>query len=46
MRPGAVAVVALAAIALCVGLYLLTGGHLVLLSLPLLLGLPLVSRRR
>ncbi|WP_156459654.1 hypothetical protein [Brevundimonas sp. Root1279] len=36
---------AITAIAICVAIYLATGGHLVLLALPLLFGLPLLRRR-
>jgi hypothetical protein len=46
MRLGTMLIVVAVAIGVSVAIYLATGGHFVFLALPLLFGLPLMSRRR
>ena len=46
MRPMTMLLVALAAVAISVGVYFATGGHFVFFFLPLLFALPMFGRRR
>ena len=46
MRASTMVLVTLAAVALSVAIWRLTGGHLVFFFLPLLFGLPFLGRRR
>lgn len=46
MRPLTLLLVAAVAVAISVAIYMATGGHFVFFALPLLFGLPLLSRRR
>ena len=46
MRASTMVLVTLAAVALSVAIWRLTGGHVAFFFLPLLFGLPLLGRRR
>jgi hypothetical protein len=46
MRVSTMLLVTLAAVALSVAIWRLTGGHVAFFFLPLLIGLPLLGRRR